>query len=383
MKIGIITLPLNVNYGGILQAYAVQNILKKQGHEVITIDRDSKEMLPPAIKFLSLVKRLILKLIFQKDVVVRAYPNKNEREKLAVNTNRFISENITSFYLKTGNDYGTLAKQGFDAFVVGSDQVWRPKYSPKISDHYLGFLGANNSALRIAYAVSFGVDHWEYTKEETLSCSKLAAKFTAISVREESALQLCSDHLKVKADHVLDPTMLVDKEDYCKLVERDNLPDNKGKILTYILDNDERVSDLIKHVEQLLEKKSFSTMPKSAFKDVGSKNLSNCVYPPVTNWIKGFIDADFVLTDSFHGTVFSIIFNKNFFTVGNSNRGMSRFRSLLKLFDLENRLLTEKDILTEERLKETIDFNKVNTKLEAARKKSLVFLFDALNHKNN
>jgi hypothetical protein len=95
------------------------------------------------------------------------------------------------------------------------------------------------------------------------------------------------------------------------------------------------------------------------------------------------MSADFVVTDSFHGTVFSILFNKNFFTVGNSNRGMSRFRSLLKLFDLEDRLLTENDELTAERLAEKIDFNKVNDKLDEAKKKSFNFLFKALKQKNN
>lgn len=382
MKIGIITLPLNVNYGGILQAYAVQNILKKDGHEVVTIDRESKEMLSPVIKFFSFWKRFILRYIFRKDVVVRAYANKKERAKLALNTDRFISENINRIYLNSANEYRELDKQGFDAYVVGSDQVWRPKYSPKISDHFLGFLAADSKALRIAYAVSFGVDDWEYTVEETAECKTLAHKFDIVAVREKSGIQLCTDYLNVGASHVLDPTMLVDKEDYCKLVERDNLPENKGKILTYILDRDEHVNTLIHRVEKILGEESFSTMPKSTFKDVGSKNISSCIYPPVTNWIKGFIDADFVLTDSFHGTVFSILFNKNFFTVGNTNRGMSRFRSLLKLFDLENRLLTEKDELTEDRLKEKIDFEKVNKILDAAKKDSLAFLTGVLNHKN-
>ncbi|MEW8459533.1 MAG: polysaccharide pyruvyl transferase family protein, partial [Candidatus Thiodiazotropha endolucinida] len=98
------------------------------------------------------------------------------------------------------------------------------------------------------------------------------------------------------------------------------------------------------------------------------------VFPPVTQWIRGYMDTDFVITDSFHGTVFSIIFNRPFIAIGNEERGLTRFVSLLKMFDLENRLLHSTDQITAELINENIDWDRVNSILSQKRQEALVFL---------
>lgn len=379
MKIGIVTLPFNSNYGGILQAYAMQSVLKKMGHKVLTVNRTSKGE-SWMFKTLSFGKRLVQRYCFGKKVVVRTWPTKKEATLIAQHTRKFIDEHIElTNCLNSEKDFKTLQEQNFDAWVVGSDQVWRPKYSPDIANHYLGFLPKNEGSKKISYAASFGVDSWEYSNKETAACKKLIEQFDAVGVRELSGIDLCQKYFNIKADQFLDPTMLVEKEEYIQLVENDNLPVHDKKLLTYILDRNPRVLKMVEMVEKQLELEAFSTMPKNFFRNVGSKELDQCICPKVTDWIKGFMDAEFVITDSFHGTVFCIIFNKPFFALGNKKRGMSRFTTLLKIFGLEDRLITEIDDSIELKLQEKIDFDRVNKILDAEKKRSIDYLRSSLN----
>nr|WP_319267298.1 polysaccharide pyruvyl transferase family protein [uncultured Draconibacterium sp.] len=379
MKIGIVTLPFNSNYGGILQAYALQSVLKKMGHTVLTVNRFSKSI-PVYMKILSFAKRFVERYFLQKKVIVRTWPNKREQDTIAQHTKRFITENIEiTEYLKNETGFNKLNRIGFEAYVVGSDQVWRPKYSPSIENHFLAFEQNNSKVKRISYAASFGVDSWEYSPKQTENCRELVQLFSAVSVREKSGISLCKNNLNVDAIQVLDPTLLVDKDEYIGLVKKDNLPERNETLLTYLLDQNSAIQEIVAGAERNLNKKAFSTMPRAFFRNVGAQQLDKCIAPPVTNWIKGFMDADFVITDSFHGTVFSIIFNKPFISIGNTKRGMSRFTSFLEMFDLQDRLLTEKNLdRYEELLNKTVDFDSVNTKLAKLKSQSITFLEEAL-----
>ena len=119
-------------------------------------------------------------------------------------------------------------------------------------------------------------------------------------------------------------------------------------------------------------------MPKSKFADVGPKHIEDCIMPPVEQWIDGFNKAKFVVTDSFHGCVFSIIFKKPFIAIGNASRGMARFESLLRMFKLENRLIHSENELTEQLLNSEIDYEAVHEILANERKKAEDFLLKAL-----
>jgi exopolysaccharide biosynthesis predicted pyruvyltransferase EpsI len=239
----------------------------------------------------------------------------------------------------------------------------------------LDFLSQNDNVKRIAYAASFGVDDWEFSEEDTNVCRNLLQKFDAVSVRENSAVLLCEKYLN-RADvmHVLDPTMLLDKEDYIHLVEKENEPKSLGNLFCYILDEDEKKNEIIKTIAKQTNAVPFTQMPKCRISQENLKDrLEDCVYPTVTAWLRAFMDAEMVVTDSFHGCVFSIIFNKPFIVYGNKGRGMARFHSLLSIFGLENRLITNSEDALRV-INEPINWETVNVKKKEWQEKSLNFL---------
>src|SRR5690606_33723542 len=118
-----------------------------------------------------------------------------------------------------------------------------------------------------------------------------------------------------------------------------------------------KIIDLVKSKLGLVEN---SVMPTSDFDEVGKSNIYDCVFPPVEEWLNGFAECDYVVTDSFHGTVFALIFNKPFISIGNYSRGLTRFTSLLKLFELEDRLVNSSEEFDQALISKEIDFEKVN-----------------------
>jgi hypothetical protein len=378
MKIGIITLPFNSNYGGLLQAFALQTVLKQMGHEVRSVNRRNRIM-PFKIKVLSSTNRLIKSIINGKMGVIRSWATAAEELVIDQHTNRFLSENIqTTDFLKSEEDFEKLVRYKFDAYVVGSDQVWRPKYSPRLANHFLGFIDDSVKTKRISYAASFGVDNWEFTPEQTGECRKLVAKFNAVSVREDSAVELCKQNFGIEATQVLDPTLLVPKEEYIRLVEKDKIPKCAGTLLTYVLDKSPDKQEFIKKIILETGLNEVSIMPKSLFRDAGRKKINDCIYPPVTAWLRGFMDAEYVVTDSFHGMAFAIIFNKPFLALGNTKRGMTRFSSLVKLFGLQDRIILSADSRLTEKLYVPIDFQHVNEILKTKQLEAKKFLSDSL-----
>lgn len=259
-----------------------------------------------------------------------------------------------------------------NSFIVGSDQVWRPSYNPNISNYYLDFLKGCNGIKKVAYAASFGVDEWEYGKGQTKKFRALAQLFNQVSVREKSGVDLCRTFLNVQARQVVDPTMLLSKEDYLKVIDCASVPQRQG-IFTYLLDDSIEKSRLTAQVEQALHLKVFNNQPR-AFEGSSSRNLDDYVVPPVEGWIKAFDQAAFVITDSFHGTVFSIIFNKPFLAVVNKQKGASRFHSLLDLLGLQDRLVDEDCIFDINLLNQGVDYNAVNAKLDRLRSEGVMFL---------
>jgi hypothetical protein len=381
MKIGILTQPLYNNYGGILQNYALQKTLKDMGHEVWTIDRRYKDI-PLYIKYGSIAKRIAKNILGHK-VPIRMWITKKEEEKIATHTHRFVNENIrqTKDVYSTKGIIQTQRQHNFDAFIIGSDQVWRPQYSPCLTNYFLDFVENDRNVKKIAYGASFGVDCWEYSKKDTNKCARLAKKFDAISVRENSAIDLCKRYLGVKAVQVLDPTLLLDKTKYIHLVEKDHIPKSRGKLFVYILDRSKEKDEIVKEISNYKKIEPFEVMPTENFSDVGKKKLEQCIFPPVTEWLRAFIDAEYIITDSFHGTVFSIIFEKPFIAIGNEDRGLTRFSSLLNLFQLEKRLINYKgknmdySIIDEE-----IDYSLVNSLLQKEKDKSINFLSSSLKY---
>lgn len=369
MKIGIIALELRYNFGGILQAYALQKVLRNLGHDVIHVDKIMEVSLGPWYKKYPIyIKRSICKYILGKNIIIKADIEQNRiSNAIAKNTDLFIGKYIRKIRIK---DFSNFKEEDFDVIIVGSDQVWRPKYFfSKIENAYLDF-AKEWKIKRIAYAASFGTEEWEYTEEQTNNCATLLKKFNAVSVRESSAVKLCYDNFGVKAEHVLDPTMLLLKEDYIKLFKDYNATQSDGNLFCYILDEGEEKKSII---DCVAKEKGLKTFYVNSRYDDHNAPLKERIQQPVEKWLRAFYDAEFVITDSFHACVFSIIFNKPFIVYGNKERGLARFNSLLSIFGLEERIVSTK----EESIKaisEPIDWERVNEVHRQWKEKSMSFL---------
>lgn len=373
MKIGVLTLPLHTNYGGILQAYALQTVLERMGHEVYLIEKRRKSLKLPLWKApLSYGKRIVKNLTGHPFPIFYEQKINRETQIIRQNTDKFISKYIKR---KIVNDYYDIQENDFDAIVVGSDQIWRPKYFHEIEHAYLDFTEGWNIR-RIAYAPSFGTDEWEYTPKQTERCCILIKDFNAVSVRESSGVNLCREYLGINAIHVLDPTMLLCKNDYIKLFENAKTPQSNGTFLCYILDETQETTDLINKIAKEKDLQPFRV--NSKVENI-SAPLKERIQPPIEQWLRGFYDAELVITDSFHACVFSILFQKPFIMMGNINRGLSRFSSLICMLGLEDKLIMDNHMY---KVFTDIDWNKVLSVLITKKNSAITFLSNKLNATN-
>jgi len=355
MKVGILTQPLRNNYGGILQNWALQHVLIGLGHDPITIDAFVKYPLKAYLKDLArwvYYDRL-------KGITVD-YPHRYRARDTFKLTGKFVEKYIIKTRPLDRYKEGIIDEYGIDCVIVGSDQVWRPEYNREIENMFLDFL-KGRKLKKIAYAASFGSNEWEYTPSLTEKCSSLIKQFDAVSVREASGVDLCKEHLGIEATHVLDPTLLVQKEDYESLCNR--VPRKKESFLAvYCLDVTEDKKRLF---NRIAERFNLKCRIFSADQDV---KLS------LPQWLAMFRDASMVVTDSFHGTVFSILFKKQFYSLINNARGNARVTSLLdQQLDLGSQIIDEDSTSFS-----VVDYEKVDEKLACLKQKSIQFLSENL-----
>ena len=357
MKIGIVTQPLLNNYGGLLQNFAMQQTLRRLGHEPITID-----YIPTMSRgrFMKVWLRNCLYNLFRSEK--RPLPVNRATKTRKHHFDRFVRCNINTTRFVEHYSSKLVAKYGLEMVITGSDQVWRPCYNRRVlTNMFLDFVG--KGVKKVAYAASFGVDKWEYKPRKARKCSKLAKRLDAISVREASGVSLCRNYLGVEAVEVLDPTLLLSAEDYkrvCSLVS----PSEERYVAAYILD---ATPEKITLVEREAERRGVKAKVYGADKDA---ELS------VEEWLAMFRDAEYVITDSFHGSVFSTIFRREFAVVVNSDRGASRFVSLLGKFGLLDRII--KDAKLGVVPTEPIVWSEVDLAVQKWQKISINYLTDAL-----
>ena len=356
MKIGIVTQPLHNNYGGLLQNYALQQVLKRLGHEVKTIDFVGRTSFTRYL--LSICKQLLISVLKCRRPQIRPY--------VAIPTFRnpimadFVNNHIDRTRIVHSYNKKIINEEHFDAIITGSDQVWRPIYNMNIEDMYLKFVP--NSIKKIAYAASFGVDTWEYNAKLTKRCAKQAKRLDAISVREATGVELCRTNLGVNAEHVLDPTILAGAEAYKPLLKENT--EQQDYLFAYILDI---APEKQSYVESIAKSKGLKTIIKSADKNA---TLS------VEDWLSMIANSSMVVTDSFHGTVFSILFHREFYSIVNIARGGTRFASLLKPLGLDYR---KGDVSQLQSLESSsIDWKQVEHILDKHRQDSMKFITNAL-----
>ncbi len=307
MKIGILTLPFNYNYGGLLQCYALQSFLKELGHEVFVIKRVFPKHTSIKNKAINLIKLLL----------GRTYKYKRSVSAMKYFESTYI---IETPQIKEITQYDNLLKDKIDALIVGSDQVWRFDYTKEHYAEYFFDFAEKWTIKRFAFAASFGVRDWKLSINETSKIKNLASLFDRISTREESGIKLCQDKLACKATHLLDPAFLLSRNEYRSLYKTKVI--KTDSIAAYVLDIDEEKLKAIKQISHAIGKDIIYT----------GKNPYTKIYQAVEDWIKCIDESNLVVTDSFHGVVFSIIFNKPFVLMINENRGAERFISLSMTF---------------------------------------------------
>lgn len=353
-KIGILTFqyPENRNFGASLQSYACLNLMKKFEKNVKLINYYKADY------NCSFKEKIVLKLESKNFI---------EYNKKFLNLTRKIISNENLNFLN----------KEFDAFVVGSDQVWRDKYLNKKTKHYF-FDFVDKNKKKIAYAASFGVDFWEGDKKLTEEIKPLIKRFDAISVREESGIDICKNTFEIdNAVCVLDPTLMISKEDYQPILDdwKDKSHLNKKYIAHMLLDDDEKLRKESQNIANYL--KADINYIKGKYKKILWKKYFS--YNKVSQWLTYLKDAELVITDSFHCTVFSIIFHKKFVVVANPTRGVARLETLLGKVGLKDRFITSSiSVKKSGILDKEIDYNEVDKKLEVHRKYSMEFLKKAL-----
>ena len=390
MKIGILTLPLSSNYGGILQCYALQTVLERMGHEVVVLDRASAA--PSAGLVIrrcgSVLKCLVRRYILgQKNIAIlspwsQTYLIDKSRLTDCSVLLKFVRKhiNITRPLRSSEALLKRVKRQKLDCLIVGSDQVWRECYSPFLTDCFAGFFPPDDKMLKITYGASFGTSKNPISEQMLETCKRLSSRFDAISVREKSAVGLVEQYFGKHAELVLDPTLLFDAEDY--VIERSKsacpVTVEQDTLVSYVLDTDGQKAKIANDVAcELGLKESF--MGLSPKKSDGSPDKMI----PVQSWLDNFRNASFVVTDSFHGCVFSIINRKPFIAIVNHSRGADRFVSMLSQLGLEGRMVNDYEEFNARRseLIAPIDYAEVYSKLQKLKAHSLGYLSGMLERK--
>lgn len=376
-KIGIITILKVNNYGAELQAYATQKVLQLMGYDAEIIDylfyknpRHKRTQMSKPTARMSLRKHL-QELLYPIVAQWKARNYRDLQRERNAKFERFHDENTKQSVCYDTIDKLKSAKLDYDVLLTGSDQVWNPGIYSSLDPYLLRF--GDDSLRRIAYAASFGVskvpDEVRDYYKEALRC------YSAIGVREDNAVNLVKNLTGQDAKLVLDPTLLLDKEQWMKVAKPvEGLPD-KPYVLIYEL------SDIpfIKQVAMYIAEKTglpIVRICKNASPEDKEEEILNIINAGPAEFLYLFNKAGYVVTNSFHGTAFSINFGKQFYTViplGKSNN--SRQKSILKLMGCEERMLTEGGEMP---AMEKLDTDRINEKLRVQRQNSMDFLKNAI-----
>ena len=363
MKIYVLTLHAVINYGSALQSYATQKIFESLGLETEIVDYRREPVLESS---LSLSKKLSkAEGIMGKIKTVLLHPSVSRGRKIF---DKFLESRINQTAQRYTYDED-FEKYPIDAdiYCTGSDQVWNSGWhngTPK--PFYLSFAPADKK--KIAFSASFGkaeLEDWE--KPEI---KELLSSYDAISIRESSGVQIAKDLGFENAVHILDPTMVIDPKYWYELSE-DRLVKEKY-VLVYQLCNN---AEFDKYAVEFAKKKGLKLIRMCIRYDQLRKPGHGLVLPPVEGFLQLIRHAEYVLTDSFHCTAFSITFHKQFVDFYPNAYG-SRLESIVKMTGLEERLIT--DFSNFEIADASIDYDRVDSIINEKREAGMAFLRNAV-----
>lgn len=336
--VGIMNFHFANNFGAVLVPFALLTVISRLGFNTEIINYAPKEI-PP-----------------RKDYV-------EFRRK-------FLNISSSTRLLKSQEELFDYQNR-YSKIVVGSDQVWRLFNT---STYMLDYAHGNKTL--ISYAASFGSS--DFNKLPNKQAISLLNRFDAISVRENTGVDICNNQFGLAAMQVLDPTLLLSIDDYQAIIDHFKPQLVDGKYVAYSIinkSNKEYVPAFVEKMEQLMNIKFKSLLSKYSSNEVNS----------VGGWLNDIKNSSFVITDSFHATVFSIIYRKKFVCLVTGANGTDRIPSLLKMLDIDisSRIVDSLDKISPELFDEEIDYDKVFSKLKAYQERSIMFLKNALNKPSN
>lgn len=366
-KIGQLTFHASHNYGSVLQAYALSRELQILGHETEFINLRPQS------------QKDVYKIIKESDVGIHKlfryliYPALKKRSN---HFERFINEVLPV----TKKEYASTEELkhehfDYDAYICGGDQIWNPMCQDFETAYYLQFLDENDSAKRISYSPSLGKT--EFDKAVLCKIEKWVQSFDAISVREPRGVEIIQKLTDKIVHTVCDPVLLLDKKEWEKLAVKPKY--KKPYILVYFLENNHGSRELIEYLREIT---GYEVVVFNEYIRDFIKPYHKAYSASPEEFVGLFMNASLVYTNSFHGTVFSTIFERPFITAiaadqeSAVNNNDSRKIDYLRKIGLDSRLYTtrkpNKEFLFH------IDYTEVRKKMEEFRNDSLKYLMDAL-----
>lgn len=342
--VGIVGLWWPCNYGSLMTYYSLMKVIQSMGLSTIMIDR-------PGLDLENNHGREFAKKHFE--AISEAYP-------------------FPEWWQHNAK---------CDAFVMGSDQVWNFGISEKYQHNFfLGF--ADDEKKKVAYAASFGFDRFDAPRHEVDAHRELLARFDAISVREDSAVDVLKNTFGVKGTQVLDSVFIVDPKEIDAIRNESKAKVDGPYIATYILDPTEEKRKAILHIAEQKKLKLVNMLDGVYEKTEENKEklqLDVIDGLEVQDWLYYISNCEYFITDSCHGASFAMLYKKPFVCIGNPNRGLTRFESLFRLMKLEKRLVPDaNDILNRPDLLEPIDYEPVYKILNKQREFSRKWFEEAL-----
>lgn len=364
-RIGIATI-WSDNYGAVLQGFALQQVLKRFGYEseIIKHYRNPK----------NIVRQSKLKQLTKMSPAFLFDYFKNYRQRrlwhhgFADFKKNRMSFSSDSFY--RDSDFSKLNSK-YDAFICGSDMLWSSDFEKDWSFFYLTFVDIHKT---ISYAPSFGKN--AMTKEQLEVIGPMIRRISHLSCREEAGAEFIKNKFDLNAEHVVDPTLLLHANEWNILLDNRPSIHKKPYVLVYTFKGSihQGRDRIFRQLEQIPNRELLFIMGEEG---KYKRNKFKGYFSPA-EYVLLFRDADFVVTDTFHGLIFSLIFNKPFIVLDKSRFGVSSDRqiSTLKTYGLEDRFVNEDVVIDEQLLK--LDYTKINAIIEEKRNSSLHWLEIAL-----
>lgn len=372
MKIGIITITDGANYGNRLQNYALQKVISSMGYDVETLQRRTDKDKTNVQKLKWIMKDVIKTVVGKKNTQVLYRKRKRLFEEFNAKYINF------SDYTLSDNNAPAGIEDKYDYFVCGSDQIWNARFGIVKCDikNYLAYFAKPGQ--RIAYAASFGTTDVA-PGYETLFSSELE-QFKSIGVRELSGTNIVKKLTgRNDVQTVLDPTMLLEKQEWKNLEKKPVFITNEKYIVTYFLGGR---SELIEKQINLISERYESRVVNLDIEFLSDNSIDDrASYLCTPNEFVWSIEhAECVLTDSFHATVFSILFGKPFLTYQRAcaeqgNDMGTRIDALLSMFELSD---CKDNLNSPKKMPEKYDDAAVNRVLDTERQKSMNFLKKAI-----